>query len=41
VSDAILGGGLSNEMADDGESAIWMAKSQINHAREGDRLEAA
>ena len=33
MSDAILDGGLSYEMTDDGGSAIWMAKSQINSRR--------
>ena len=33
VSDAIIDGGLPYEMADDGGSAIWMAKIQINHVK--------
>jgi hypothetical protein len=33
LSDAILDGGLSYEMADDGGSAIWMAIDHINHHR--------
>jgi hypothetical protein len=33
LSGAILDGGLSYEIADDGGSAIWMEKGQTNHAR--------